>query len=185
MKKIILVDMDGPLADFEQNFLNRWRLKYPDLPFIPLEDRQTFYVADQYPAEYKPFVKSIYGEAGFFLNHPPVGGAIGALHYLDRYLADVDVFICTSPLSGYNPCVLEKYQWVEKHLGLEFTKKIILTKDKTIVRGDYLVDDKPQITGSMTPTWEHLIFDYPYNQSTPGRHINWVNWQWFLEELHR
>ena len=44
----VLVDMDGVLADFEGHFLNRYRQKFPSEPFIPLEERRTFYVFEQY-----------------------------------------------------------------------------------------------------------------------------------------
>ena len=36
---------------------------------------------------------------------------------------------------------------MEEHLGSEFTKRVILTRDKTLVRGDVLIDDKPTIGG--------------------------------------
>jgi hypothetical protein len=44
----VLVDMDQVLCDFERSFLQKYQETYPDHPFIPLDDRQTFYVADQY-----------------------------------------------------------------------------------------------------------------------------------------
>lgn len=56
-----------------------------------------------------------------------------------------DVQICISPLTPWHCCVAEKYAWVEQYLGAEFTQRMILTKDKTLIRGDVLVDDKPII----------------------------------------
>ncbi len=44
----VLVDMDGVLCDFEGSFLQMFKEKYPNSPHIPLEERKTFYVADQY-----------------------------------------------------------------------------------------------------------------------------------------
>lgn len=49
-------------------------------------------------------------------------------------------------------CVLEKYDWVDYYLGREWIRKIILTKDKTLVRGKILVDDRPRISGAMKPS---------------------------------
>jgi len=40
--------------------------------------------------------------------------------------------------------VLEKYHWVEKYFERDFTKRLVLTKDKTIIHGDFLIDDKPK-----------------------------------------
>ena len=44
----VLVDMDQVLCDFEGTFLARYQKKFPDEPFIPLQERNTFYIADQY-----------------------------------------------------------------------------------------------------------------------------------------
>lgn len=40
-----------------------------------------------------------------------------------------------------------QYAWIEKHLGYDFLDQIILTRDKTVVTGDILIDDKPDILG--------------------------------------
>jgi len=45
---IVLVDLDGVLLDFEKQFLRKFRTIYPDEPFIPCEDRNTFDPAEQY-----------------------------------------------------------------------------------------------------------------------------------------
>lgn len=44
----VLVDMDGVLADFEGGFLKKYRARYPDDPYISLEDRRGFWVSAQY-----------------------------------------------------------------------------------------------------------------------------------------
>ena len=88
------------------------------------------------------------------------------------------VFLCTSPLSEYQNCVLEKYEWVDEHLGPEWVDQIVLTRDKTIVYGDVLIDDRPQIDGAATPTWEHILYDQPYNRTeTSKRRLTWANWR--------
>lgn len=43
--------------------------------------------------------------------------------------------------------VYVQYAWVEKHLGHEFLEQVILTRDKTLIAGDILIDDKPDIVG--------------------------------------
>lgn len=40
-----------------------------------------------------------------------------------------------------------QYAWVEKHFGQEFLEQIVLTRDKTVVSADLLIDDRPDITG--------------------------------------
>jgi len=43
----ILIDMDGVIADFDQEFLQRRIQRYADKIYIPVEERTTFYVKDQ------------------------------------------------------------------------------------------------------------------------------------------
>jgi len=72
----------------------------------------------------------------------------------------------------------EVHQWIEKHLGRDFTKRIILSKDKTLIRGHLLIDDKPVIENAETAEWEHIIYDCPYNQDVLyKKRLTWMNWK--------
>lgn len=177
----ILVDQDGVLADFERNFTEIWKKKYPNRIHVPMEQRTTFNIKDDYPKKYQKDIESIYNSPSFISSLPPILGGIEAVLEMDKM--GLEVFICTSPLSEYKNCVLEKYEWVEKHLGKEWIKKIILSKDKTVIRGDKLIDDKPEINGIMTPSWEHIVFDQNYNKQIldKKRIIKWENWKEILE----
>jgi 5'-nucleotidase len=55
--------------------------------------------------------------------------------------------------------------------------RIIVSKDKALVHGDVLVDDKPEIKGALTPAWHHVIFDQPYNRQIGGIRMTWENWR--------
>ena len=172
----VLVDMDGVIADFDKEFLQRWRNRHPDRLYIPLEERTTFYIKDSYPDELKPLVVEILLESSFFRDMLPVSGAKEALEEMEK--RGFDIFICTSPLSTYRNCVSEKYEWVEKYLGSSWVKRLILTKDKTIIKAELLIDDKPLITGvENTPDWEHILYDRPYNREISRRRITWDNWR--------
>ena len=191
MQKMILIDQDGPLADWEAEFLNRWKEAHPELPFLECRDRRCFHAADDY-AELVPVeeresmrskVKSIFCAPGFYEGLPPVEGAKDAL--LDMLANGFDVGICTSPLRSFENCVLEKYKWVEKHLGPGFTERIILCRRKALVRGDYLIDDRPDAAerDGIVPAWQHIVFDAPYNRHIEGKvRLNrWSDWRLVLE----
>ena len=91
------------------------------------------------------------------------------------------VFICTSPLGAYQNCVAEKFEWIDKHIGKGWIKKIIITGDKTIVTGDYLIDDRPEIEGvESTPAWKHILYDQPYNHNVNKRRLTWTNYKEIL-----
>lgn len=112
--------------------------------------------------EAETVLRGIMNESGFFLSIKPINGAIEALKEMKK--EGHTVFIVTSPLSNNDHCVPEKYKWVENHLGKEWTRNLIITKDKTVVSGDYLIDDKPSVIGVSKPSWEHIYFDHSYNR---------------------
>ena len=172
--KIILLDLDGPVANFEQGFLELWQKQFPKEPFIPLKDRITHSHTGQYPEK---MVLKIYGTPGFFRNLKPVHGFKEAVQELEHM--GHDVRICTSPLSEYRHCVLEKYEWVDEHLGKAAIDKMILTRDKTIVAGHILIDDNPEITGTMLPKWARVVFDMPFNRTVARAYprMNWRTWK--------
>lgn len=178
----ILVDMDGVIVDFEKRFFDRWRFLHPEKPYIDLRTRTLFYIKDEYPKEYREFVKAIQEEQGFFENMEPIPGGIEALHEMKEQ--GHQVFICTSPLTKYENCVGEKFAWVDKHLGRKWVPRVVLTSDKTIVQGDVLIDDRPEIVGvEKHPAWEHILYDQSYNRNVEGRRrLTWENWKEVLFE---
>jgi len=177
----ILVDMDGVLVDYEQGFLDEWKKQHPEKAFVPIEKKKSFYHEDVYPEEYKEFVRAIPLTPHFYRNLKPIPGAIEAI----KEIADSghEVFICTSPSVTNNTCVQNKFEWVEEHLGKEWKHKIVLTKDKTVVNGDVLIDDKPRIDGiEGKPSWVHVLYDQPYNRWLKRvKRLTWENWREVLD----
>ncbi|MDP4039166.1 MAG: 5'-3'-deoxyribonucleotidase [Candidatus Pacearchaeota archaeon] len=172
----ILVDMDGVVADFEKGVLDTYRNRHPDKSFVPLEQRTSFYVKDNYPNELQPLVEEIYLAQGFYLNLPPIDGSLEALSELTS--RGDEIYICTSPLLSNPFCVQEKYDWVINHLGKDWTKRMIVSKDKTIVHGDFLIDDKPEVKGVQQPSWEQILYSQPYNsQVNSMKRMTWRNWK--------
>uniref|UniRef100_H0XFU6 5', 3'-nucleotidase, cytosolic n=1 Tax=Otolemur garnettii TaxID=30611 RepID=H0XFU6_OTOGA len=186
----VLVDMDGVLADFEAGLLRGFRRHFPEEPYVPLEQRRGFFAREQYRAlrpDLADKVASVYEAPGFFLGLEPIPGALEAMREMND-IQDTEVFICTSPLLKYEHCVGEKYRWVEQHLGPQFVERIILTRDKTVVLGDLLIDDKDNIQGGEeTPTWEHILFTCCHNQHLvlpPSRRrlLSWSdNWREIID----
>lgn len=110
-KKILYVDMDGVLANFISSY-RKW-----------------------YNPETNKFPQSNWG---FFANLDPIDGAIETVKMLMNYY---DVWILTRP-SYMNPlCYTEKRIWIEKYFGLDFCQKLIICSNKSLLKGDYLIDD--------------------------------------------
>ena len=173
---LILLDQDGVLADFERGFRDAWNLRYRDqMSALPPRARKSFRLTDDYPLRLSDAVRSIYEATGFYRDLPPMPGAREGVHALLE--EGHDVRICTSPLTVWRNCVPEKYEWVERHLGADFLQRLIVTRDKTLVRGHVLVDDKPRVDGAEMPLWRHVIFDAPYNASVDGPRMTWHTWR--------
>ncbi|MBI2671848.1 5'-3'-deoxyribonucleotidase [Candidatus Woesearchaeota archaeon] len=172
---IYLVDCDGVIADFEKGVLAEFRKRHPDKPFIPLEERTTLFLEDQYSEELRPLLKDIFVSQGLFRHLELIEGSLKALKELRKY---GDVFICTAPMPISAYYHKERYEWIEENLGREWAdKRTIVSRDKAIISGNFLIDDKPQ-QGVIEPEWEQLLFDQPYNQSVTGlRRITWKNYR--------
>jgi len=127
--KRIYVDMDGVLADIAKQ-----HLKYKKL----------------FPGQ--PYPQSQYG---FFLDMDAIKDSIKVVKQL---MSHFDVWILTAP-SWKNPmCLAEKNMWIRKHFGIEFTEKIIMSSDKSLCKGDYLIDDNKEGRGQDQFEGELILF---------------------------
>jgi 5'-nucleotidase len=178
---LILVDQDATIADFEAALLEAFRARHPGAPFIPLAGRSQVSARRQYGPEWGPAVDAIMKSEGFYLSLPVISGAVRALD--EMLAAGHEVFICTAPLSGARWCMPEKLAWVERHLGPAWVDRVIITPDKTLVgdarRRCVLVDDRPGVTGLVTPPpWRQVIFDAPYNRAAGEPRLTaWADWR--------
>jgi len=127
--KRIYVDMDGVLADIAKQHAIYKKI-FPTQP----------YLQSQY---------------GFFLDMDPIKDSIKAVKQL---MSHFDVWILTAP-SWKNPmCLAEKNMWIRKHFGIEFTEKIIMSSDKSLCKGDYLIDDNKEGRGQDKFEGELILF---------------------------
>jgi 5'-nucleotidase len=147
----LLVDMDGVLADIEKAFWKAWHGTY-----IAPEDRQEFYIISDLPEEERAAAWELMKDPGFFVSMPPIPGALAGIVKLRDF--GHDVRIVTKPIRSSRFCASEKQLWVKRWLGKEWLECLVITSDKTVVRGDYLLDDAPYVDGSFAPLWQHIRF---------------------------
>ena len=177
---IFLSDLDGVGAEWDGHF-DKHALSeaYAHVRGIPLRhERKSFSFYDEVSPEAREAILAIMNHPTFYADLEPIEGWAEAMLELDA--AGHQVRIVTTPWWSNPDCTRDKLNWVAKHLGEEWRKRVILTGDKTVVHGDVLVDDKPIIHGAhSSPTWKHVLFDQPYNQSVDRPRIhNWTDGSW-------
>ena len=133
-KKIVYVDLDGVIADYERNSKGTTD-----------EERKA---------------------PGFFANLEPLPDAIESFKKLCKHYEVY--FLSTAPWSNIHAWS-EKRVWVEKHFGEYAFKRLILSHNKSLLRGEYLIDDRIAngVDGfegehihfgtSKFPTWESVL----------------------------
>ena len=126
-KKILYLDMDGVIADFD---------------FAIKEICPELETSDKFPdyeTRSKKVDEIVANNLDIFHNLRPIEGAIDAVNKLfDLY----DVYFLSTPMWSIPESYTGKRIWIEKHFGKKAKKRLILTHRKDLAIGDILVDDR-------------------------------------------
>ena len=162
---IVLVDMDGVLADFDKA-TDEYLRNHPEN--IPLLAREHFYYHHNYSDQrHIELITTLHVSENFFRNLPLIPRALKGwqriidLGYTPR--------ICSSPLHTNQWCKDEKIAWLEEHLGKEVAENAIIDRRKYAYDGIALIDDRPELEGNEQASWQHVVFDASYNQDSPAK----------------
>jgi 5'(3')-deoxyribonucleotidase len=156
-KKIIYIDMDGVLVDFEKSVETHF---------------------EQYPYQksiYKNHVDLIHN---VFLNAKPIEGAIEAVKKLEES-GKYELFIATAAPWGNTESSSHKRIWIEQYFGKMFKRKMFITHRKDLLMGDYLIDDRTK-NGAGEFRGELLLFGYSYENKKMNEYPTWES---ILEKL--
>ena len=115
-------------------------MKKPIL-YIDMDDVLCRFTEAQTEAlEQNPAIGFPQSQYGFFRNLKPMQDAISSVQRL-RESKRFEVYILTAP-SIRNPlCYSEKREWVENYLGMKMVERLIISPNKGLNKGDYLIDD--------------------------------------------
>jgi 5'-nucleotidase len=169
--------MDGVIADWGRAYGESLDLFGVDAAAIPRhKDQRSFNLNEGRTERERILIAAVMVEEGFYSRLQPIQGAKQALKAMVK--DGHDVRIVTSPWVSNPTCASDKLNWIVKHYGSHWGPRVIITADKTLVRGDFLIDDKPEVTGSVEPEWEHILFDQPYNRDVNDKQriTGWDGW---------
>lgn len=152
MKKQILTDMDGVLADVYTHFI---QMEYKDSGIkINIQDLYGKSEEESFPS----FDKHIRSH-GFFRTVPVIQDSIEGLKYLnDRY----NVLIVSSATEFPNS-ISEKQEWLNEHFPFIKWEQMIFCGQKDSIKGDIMIDDHPKNLRSFDG--EKIIFTQPHNMN--------------------
>jgi 5'-nucleotidase len=156
----ILWDMDGTMYHWSQR-LNEILLELdPAFPVVPEGQRVGF---DYFwvPGADREVILAAMNDPRLYQGLEPIEGVLEAIAEIEA--AGIDQLIVSTPTWTNPGCVPGKLASLEKDLGAHWAARLVLTHDKTVVKGDALIDDKPEITGLHTPTWRHVMAHQDYN----------------------
>lgn len=120
------------------------------------------------PADQKKLYKCIH-EPGFFTDIPLVPNAQAAVLELS---SKYEIFVATAAMEFPNS-FREKYDWLKQHFDFIPWSNIVFCGDKSILDGDYLIDDMPR--NLKTFKGKGLLFNAPHNlkETAYQRVMNW------------
>ena len=177
----VLVDMDGVVANCEQKILENYTKLHPKSPVLPQSERKGLYMDRQYHEKFGEhigdLVYNVLCEPGFFASIEPIQKAVDTVK---RLIHDprFQVFFCTSPMRANPTCCNDKMDWITRYFGKQLCNRVIITSDKTVCKGDVLIDDKIRIMGAESePDWVHILCRASYN-----KHISTDTHPFILED---
>lgn len=174
---VVLLDMDGPLADFDGHFWERclaegWAFDID----LPSQQAHRFFTEHMPDRAQRKAARRLVDSPGWFEDLPVVDGAAEGI--IDLMAAGFDLWVCTKPLEANPTCRDAKGAWLRRHLP-DLEHRLIIAPDKSLVMGDYLIDDAPHPAwyDGGRATWAPIIFTAPFN----GVGSDWADlphWTW-------
>lgn len=146
-KKILHIDMDGVIADFEGYI----KSKQPNIDWI---DNQVDIFCEANPRVFRDL--------------PVIEGTVESVNFLKNHF---DIYFLSTPMWHVPHSYKDKRLWIHDVFGDWSKNRLILTKHKDLIIGDYLVDDRTangadrflgellQFRTEIFPNWQSVV-DY-------------------------
>lgn len=190
----ILLDCDGPLADFTGAYLSAFCDETGRVATEELVDRWDIheceffvYAADQIGLDasaLRRLVDAHVVRPGFCSSIKP---RPEAQHAVFRLHEIADVYVVTSPWHSSVTWMHERLHWCVRHFGIA-PGHVIQAGRKHLIRGDIFVDDKPSHVAEWQAAWPlsaALLFDLPHNRQSAPFGVVRAGWPTIVEVAER
>jgi 5'-nucleotidase len=175
-KPILLLDMDGPLADFDLAFYRLITKLDFEVDLHSLKDprRKRFMTENMRYKDEAEWARNHVNTSRWFLDLPVTAGALEGVPELEKHF---DVWVCTKPLEVNRHCRDDKAAWLRGYFP-QLEHKLIIAPTKSMVHGDILLDDAPKNDCAEIATWTAVLFPDTFNIQ-PGCGWEYLpRWTW-------
>ena len=159
-RPIVLLDMDDVITNCLRSAIKNYNEEYGTN--FNWKDCDTWNLSDFLGVDRETVLK-LFRDPGFFENLPPIKGSVGAINKLIKSTL-YDIYIVTATSDDDGSELVEKIRWFKNYIPNFDTKRIISCKDKYIIRGDVLVDDKVGNLDACNSYMQCILMDSPTNQ---------------------
>lgn len=139
-KDILFLDLDGCIADFDK----------------AIKDAHPYIDIDMTNEKWRDLVDHYCENKNqrIFRDLKLIEGAESAVHILDR---EFNIYFLSTPMYNVPYSYMDKRLWLEEHFGKVAHKKLILSHNKGLCVGKYLIDDRIK-NGVENFKGEHIHF---------------------------
>lgn len=161
-RPIVLVDMDGVLADFSGAVIRHIQQLHPDITIPTLAKFRVHHNFEEKSIQ-REIIDYITSET-FFRNLPLIDGALAGwqriidLGYSPR--------VCSAPIRANPWSEQEKRTWLAEHLNADVAASAIIDRNKYLHNGIALIDDRTDLLHADQAPWQQILFDATYNQGS-------------------
>lgn len=165
IKKRLLIDMDGVLADIYGQFI---KYEFNDIGLTQSLNDLTGKLEHEAFKHHDKYVNS----ENFFYSALPIQNSIETVNKLNNAY---EVYIVSSAMQ-FPLSLNEKMKWLTKYFPFLSWKQIVFCGTKEIVTGDIMIDD--HFKNLDTFQGQTILFTQPHNvDKSSGKHIRVQNWK--------
>jgi 5'(3')-deoxyribonucleotidase len=167
-KPLVLLDTDGLIGDFAIEvlaFCNRYG-RAPEERLFTMDDFTGWDLLECLKLERLQERLDKHMRDTDYCRYMPV--LPGAREFVDELRTFADVVVCTSPYSAVENWCSSRVAWLKEHFDIP-KRDVIFAKRKELVRGDWLIDDKPEnVEAFRAGPGNAILFSQPWNREPIG-----------------
>lgn len=186
--KVLFVDMDNVIVNLSEGVVD-WINRELEKPVykgsyrcdLTEKDIVQYYFWDNYKLQEsfgRKLQERMFNTEKFWYSLSPIRDSLNVLRRLSEKF---NIYIATRPALN-DVCISEKMDWVKIHLPFIGVDKVVFTQDKSILRGDIMIDDEYEQLKRFEGT--RILFYQPYTSWDVLTKCDYVVKSWkSLEEI--